>query len=62
MFAVYREEWQKKYANYQAALREAEGKTKPINLHSEVFAVYHDEWQKKYANYRAALREAEGKI
>ena len=62
MFAVYLDEWQKKYTNYQAALREAKGRTKLINLHSELFAVYNDEWQKKYANYKAAPCEAEGKI
>ena len=62
MFAVYLDEWQKKYTNYKAALCEAEGKTKPINLHSKVFAVYLDEWQKKYASYQADLHEVDGKI
>ena len=51
VFAVYLDKWQKKYANYQAALHEAAGKRKPINLHSEVFAVYLDEWKEKYINY-----------
>ena len=31
---------------------EAEGKTKPINLHSKVFAVYLEEWQKSTRTIR----------